>query len=72
MRIQPVKLVGIMTFLIGIAAVALPIVSWLEGKEGAGWHFAVLYLFGAIGVVYAALKHMQKRIDFLEEQLNQK
>ena len=72
MTIDPVKAVTCMMYLLGILMIATIIFSKLEKKETPEWFFAVFFLFCSMSVIHAAFKHMQKRIDALEEQLNEK
>ena len=71
MKKDPVKAVTCMMYLLGILMIATIIFSKLEKKETPEWFFAVFFLFCSMSVIHAAFKHMQKRIEALEEKLNQ-
>ena len=71
MKKDPVKAVGVMMYLLGALMVATLFFSKFDKKETPEWFFAVFFLFCSVSVIHAAFKHMQKRIDALEEKLNE-
>lgn len=60
-----------MVWLLTILVLALPIVSRFEKKETPDWHFALFFLCFSMWSIHTAFKHLQKRIDALEQKLNQ-
>ncbi len=69
MKKDPVRVVGVMVYLLGIVMVILPFISIFEKKKTPEWILGLIFLFCSMCVVSAAIKHMAKRIDELEKKL---
>ena len=67
MKKDPVRVVGVMVYLLGIMMVIFPFSSIFEKKNGST--IGLIFLFCSMCVVFAAIKHMAKRIDELEKKL---
>lgn len=72
MKKNPVKAVGAMIVILGIFTVAFPIINIFEKEKTPEWYFAIVVLMSSMTVIYSAFRHQQKRIDMLEEQMNNK
>jgi len=70
MKKDPVKGIRFMLIILGFFVVAIPIISMFEKKKSPEWIFAVLFLFCSMIFIDAAFKHLKKRIEILEEKLN--
>jgi cbb3-type cytochrome oxidase subunit 3 len=71
MKKDPVRAVGTMMIILGIFVVAVPVINIFENEKTPEWYFAVVFLMCSLTVIYSAFKHQQRRIDALEEKLNE-
>ena len=70
MKMDPIKHVRFVTWL--LIAVLLFHVFILDRHEGpTALSFSLIYLVIAISPIYSAFKYLQKRIEALEEELNE-
>jgi len=67
---NPLFALTLMTYLLIILMGALPIITRLEKEKAPDWYFAIFFLAMSMSIVHAVFKHQQKRIDALEEKLN--
>ncbi len=59
-----------LTYILLIYAVATTLICWYEKQELPDWHRAISYLAMAMTMTCEVFKYQQKRIDALEEKLN--
>ncbi|MHC5156937.1 MAG: hypothetical protein ACYSOZ_02395, partial [Planctomycetota bacterium] len=68
---DPLYSFAFMMYILIILTVALPLISYFEKEKLPEWFFAILFLTMSMTTIYTVLKHQQKRIDALEEKLNE-
>ena len=70
MTIDPVKRVGFMVMLLNILLLGLVLASIFDNEKHSMFISSILFLQTSMIFVYTAFKHLQKRIDALEEKLD--
>jgi uncharacterized membrane protein len=67
---DPVRLVGFLVVLLSIGLVLIILANIFDNQKDSTFLFSILFLQASMVIVYTAIKHQQKRIEFLEEKFN--